>query len=88
MLVQAGLCRTCSETTLLVFPRGGSNVLFVPQVKAGDRVVQTVEHTHQFDGTVADLDLLSIDQDQVLERFRKNLPEGNWQRIMILFVCL
>ena len=24
--VQAGLCRTCSETTLLVFPRGGSNV--------------------------------------------------------------
>ena len=25
MHVQAGLCRTCSETTLLVFPRGGSN---------------------------------------------------------------
>ena len=25
MLVQPGLCRTCSETTLLVFPRGGSN---------------------------------------------------------------
>ena len=25
MLVQAGLCRTCSETTLLVFPRDGSN---------------------------------------------------------------
>ena len=24
MLVQPGLCRTCSETTLLVFPRGGS----------------------------------------------------------------
>ena len=24
MLVQAGLCLTCSETTLLVFPRGGS----------------------------------------------------------------
>ena len=24
MLVQAGLCRTCSETTLLVFPQGGS----------------------------------------------------------------
>ena len=24
MLVQAGLCRTCSETTLLVFPVGGS----------------------------------------------------------------
>ena len=27
MLVQAGLCRTCSETTLLVFPRGGSNLI-------------------------------------------------------------
>ena len=25
VLVQASLCRTCSETTLLVFPRGGSN---------------------------------------------------------------
>ena len=24
MLIQAGLCLTCSETTLLVFPRGGS----------------------------------------------------------------
>ena len=23
--MQAGLCRICSETTLLVFPRGGSN---------------------------------------------------------------
>ena len=26
MLVQAGLCRTCSETTLLVFPRDGSYI--------------------------------------------------------------
>ena len=25
MLVQVGLCRTCLETTLLVFQRGGSN---------------------------------------------------------------
>ena len=25
VLVQPGLCQTCSETTLLVFPRGGSN---------------------------------------------------------------
>ena len=25
--VQAGLCRTCSETTLLVFPRGGSWIM-------------------------------------------------------------
>ena len=29
MLVQAGLCRTCSETTLLVFPRGGSNAFYL-----------------------------------------------------------
>ena len=29
MLVQASLCRTCSETTLLVFPRGGANVVSV-----------------------------------------------------------
>ena len=28
VLVQAGLCRTCSETTLLVFTRGGSYVFF------------------------------------------------------------
>ena len=26
VLAQAGLCQTCSETTLLVFPRGGSSV--------------------------------------------------------------
>ena len=26
VLVQAGLCRTCSETTLLVFPRDGSSI--------------------------------------------------------------
>ena len=29
MLVQVGLCLTCSETTLLVFPRGGSIISFV-----------------------------------------------------------
>ena len=28
--VQAGLCLTCSETTLLVFPRGGSFVISFP----------------------------------------------------------
>ena len=27
VLVQAGLCQTCSETTLLVFLRGGSNIV-------------------------------------------------------------
>ena len=34
VLVQAGLCRTCSETTLLVFPRGGSSVGLMPGVIA------------------------------------------------------
>ena len=29
--VQVSLCRTCSETTLLVFPRGGSNLTHVMQ---------------------------------------------------------
>ena len=28
VLAQAGLRRTCSKTTLLVFPRGGSFILF------------------------------------------------------------
>ena len=27
--VQLRLCQTCSETTLLVFPRGGSNISFM-----------------------------------------------------------
>ena len=27
VLVQPGLCRTCSETTTSVFPRGGCNIL-------------------------------------------------------------
>ena len=27
MIVQSGLCQTRSETTLLVFPRGGSSVV-------------------------------------------------------------
>ena len=36
MLVQAGLCQTCSETTLLVFPGGGSNLVFmIPDSAAG-----------------------------------------------------
>ena len=30
MTVQAGLCWACSETTLLVFPRGGSNLAVSP----------------------------------------------------------
>ena len=34
MLVQPGLCRTCSETTLLVFPRGGSYLNFHSTEKA------------------------------------------------------
>ena len=40
VLVLAGLCRTCPETTLLVFPRGGSYCFFItgiyPTEKEGD----------------------------------------------------
>ena len=31
VLVQTGLCRSCSETTLLVFPRGGSFVVVMSE---------------------------------------------------------
>ena len=31
--VQAGLCQTCSETTLLIFPRGGSCFVFLQGVQ-------------------------------------------------------
>ena len=34
VLVQVGLCRTCSETTLLVFPRGGSFICKLMVTKA------------------------------------------------------
>ena len=33
MLVQSGLCQTCSETTLLVFPRGGSNATLILRIR-------------------------------------------------------
>ena len=47
MLVQAGLCRTCSETTLLVFPRGGSFTSYSQaQYDAAEMITQreTVSH--------------------------------------------
>ena len=37
MTVQINLCRACSETTLLVFPRGGSYVLTLCLVLAMKR---------------------------------------------------
>ena len=45
MLVQGGLCRTCSETTLLVFPRGGYYDLFFSQ--CGNFTVGQEEMKHQ-----------------------------------------
>ena len=39
MLVHVGLCQTCSETTLLVFPRGGSNIF----VQKQDGVIDTAQ---------------------------------------------
>ena len=41
MLVQAGLCRTCSKTTLLVFPRGGSFVQHWSQETTGSLIEST-----------------------------------------------
>ena len=43
VLVQAGLCRTCSETTLLVFPRGVS-VVFKPMSFIGRISVRFAWH--------------------------------------------
>ena len=36
VFVQAGLCRTCSETTLLVFPRGGSYIYIFTAITLND----------------------------------------------------
>ena len=45
MTVQAGLCRTCSETTLLVFLRGGSNVfkLDITSIKVMTSVIKCLQ---------------------------------------------
>ena len=43
MTVQAGLCQTCSDTTLLVFPRGGS------YCKQAGRKQRKHSHTATFD---------------------------------------
>ena len=40
VLVQVGLCRTCSETTLLVFPRGGSYSDALFTYNAGTGVIE------------------------------------------------
>ena len=42
MLVQASLCQTCSETTLLVFPRGGSN--YTPCVSVTEFYFRSAQH--------------------------------------------
>ena len=39
--VQASLCQTCSETTLLVFPRGGSNDMTAVHEKEPAKAVTT-----------------------------------------------
>ena len=46
MLVQAGLCRTCSETTLLVFPRGGSFILNMNTCSNVNSSVRKADDTH------------------------------------------
>ena len=52
MLVQAGLCLTCSETTLLVFPRGGSfikgiDVNLTYKIKIELRSFKSSEHINE-----------------------------------------
>ena len=47
MLVQAGLCRTWSETTLLVFPRGGSNGK-KGKARRGDSIQKKRLHLHVY----------------------------------------
>ena len=39
VLLQPGLCRTCSETTLLVFPRGGSIVILMEAPSVSSHVL-------------------------------------------------
>ena len=41
VLVQPGLCQTCSETTLLVFPRGGSYHFYLSCCFSGERLLPT-----------------------------------------------
>ena len=40
MTVQVGLCRTWSEITLLVFPRGGSNITYLTNYDFDDNFIQ------------------------------------------------
>ena len=50
VLVQVGLCRTCSETTLLVFPRGGRiiyTVIFVIVQTWGSRETGEPRENHR-----------------------------------------
>ena len=44
VLVEPGLCHTCSKTTLLVFPRGGSFVVLVyhTMVKGGSVLMRVI----------------------------------------------
>ena len=53
MTVQAGLCRTCSETTLLVFLRGGSNVfkLDITSIKVMTSVIKCLQIRLNFSDT-------------------------------------
>ena len=48
MTAQLGLCQTCSETTLLVFPRDGSNGLHPPTL-----------HVLSDDGAIMNFGILS-----------------------------
>ena len=54
-LVQAGLCRTCSETALLVFPRAGSFIAWMLlHTWVNDIIIERNRFIRQFCDSVSD----------------------------------
>ena len=63
MTVQTALCQTCSETTLLVFPRGGSVKMTYDDV------------TFEFQSIIVNddaLENLDTEEDAIGPRFQRN----------------
>ena len=86
MLVQAGLCQTCSETTLLVFPQGGSNQIFTIMLKKkhkktnkqGFRLFDDVRFQNDCGGDRVCISGIScrLPQARNMSEFRENLQNG------------
>ena len=76
---QAGLCRTCSESTLLVFTRGGSNLI----------LPETSEDQYLYRYTVFSIDLIPRFQDSTIAHLMiclQSIEEKN--NISINFLCI